>query len=91
MGFLTQLGESIDDVVAKEIKVITNAGALNPRALSMEVEQLCRARGHRGIVVATIVGDDVSDQVIRSTKSQTLPFRHLDHDDQLLRNWDQDL
>lgn len=95
IGFYTQLTECIDEIVEKKIKVVTNAGALNSPALSAKIEELCRSRGHDDIIVATVVGDDVSHLVKRSstgkTELQNLQFRHLDHEEQLLGEWDPDL
>ena len=75
-GFLDQLEDSIDTIVTKKIKVITNAGALNTIALRDAVEQICRARGHSAVVVAAVLGDDVTGQVIDRDKQKL--FRHLD-------------
>ncbi|OAG35135.1 hypothetical protein AYO21_10702 [Fonsecaea monophora] len=38
-GFLDQLEESLDDIIAQGLKVITNAGALNTRSLARELGQ----------------------------------------------------
>ncbi|EMC95207.1 hypothetical protein BAUCODRAFT_72418 [Baudoinia panamericana UAMH 10762] len=90
VGFYNQLETCIDEVVAKKVKIITNAGALNAPALSRRVEQLCEARGHSDVVVATIVGDDVSHLVKQTGKGSRPHLHHLDHEDQLLDNWDLD-
>ena len=92
VGFYNQLTECIDDIVEKKIKVVTNAGALNALALSSKIEELCKSRGHDNVVVATVVGDDVSHLVKRSSSgNSSLQFRHLDHGEQLLDNWEPDL
>lgn len=87
-GFLDQLKECIDEVVATKVKIVTNAGALNAVALGREVEALCRSRGHESIIVATVVGDDVFELV---TRIQPERFRHLDHEHISLQNWDSSL
>jgi hypothetical protein len=58
-GFLTQLEECLDDIVAGGIKVVTNAGALNTEALYERVRALCVERGYGDVVVAAVLGDDV--------------------------------
>ena len=84
--------ESIDELVARKIKLVTNAGAMNPIALSKKIEELCRSRGLEDVVVATVVGDDVSHFLKRSdSRKAALQFKHLDHEEQLLDNWDPDL
>ncbi|KAH8886147.1 DUF1446-domain-containing protein [Thozetella sp. PMI_491] len=91
-GFLTQLAESLDDIVTKGIKVITNAGALNTPSLTAKVQQLCSSRGYGDLVVAAVLGDDVSDLLKDpKTKSTLLSLVHLDHQEKHLRDWDPDL
>ncbi|THW58994.1 DUF1446-domain-containing protein [Aureobasidium pullulans] len=91
VGFLRQLTECIDDIAERKTKVITNAGAMNAPVLARKVEELCQSRGH-DLVVATILGDDVS-YLLKQGKSgqRALEFPHLDHQNQLLEDWDPDL
>ncbi|THZ73976.1 DUF1446-domain-containing protein [Aureobasidium pullulans] len=91
VGFLRQLTECIDDIAERKIKIITNAGAMNAPVLARKVEELCQSRGH-DLVVATILGDDVS-YLLKQGKSgqRALEFPHLDHQNQLLEDWDPDL
>lgn len=86
-GFLTQLESCIDEIVGKKIKVVTNAGALNTPVLTRKVEELCKRKGHQNIVVASIVGDDVSNLLSRPLERKSLRLTHLDHEDQLLNDW----
>ncbi|THX52525.1 DUF1446-domain-containing protein [Aureobasidium pullulans] len=90
-GFLRQLTECIDDIAERKTKIITNAGAMNAPVLARKVEELCQSRGH-DLVVATILGDDVS-YLLKQGKSgqRALEFPHLDHQNQLLEDWDPDL
>ena len=91
VGFLRQLTECIDDIAERKTKIITNAGAMNAPVLARKVEELCQTRGHN-LVVATILGDDVS-YLLKQGKSgqRALEFPHLDHQNQLLEDWDPDL
>ena len=88
VGFLDQLEDCIDDIVARGIKVITNAGALNTLALTQKVEELCRERGHNNVIVASVLGDDISHLLSQSTSRKALKFSHLDHPDQSLEDWE---
>lgn len=87
-GFLDQLAESLDMIVAQGIKVITNAGALNTKSLTREVRKLCKARGY-DVSVAAVLGDDVPD-VIDSLASGSgrMDFIHLDHAEKQLDDWE---
>lgn len=84
-GFLTQLTESIDVIAEKGIKVITNAGALNTEALAVKVQQMCLEKGHKELIIATVLGDDISETVTDPTKVEKL--LHLDHPEWALKNW----
>lgn len=87
-GFLDQLSQCIDSVVAKGLKVITNAGALNTAALASKVEELCEKTGHEQVVVAQVVGDDITQQLRDKERRRKLELRHLDHEEQTLGSWD---
>jgi hypothetical protein len=84
-GFLTQLEECLDDIVAGGIKVVTNAGALNTEALYERVRALCVERGYGDVVVAAVLGDDVSDKVM--DKEWRKKLVHLDHPEMTLDDW----
>lgn len=91
-GFFDQLSECIEDVATRGIKVVTNAGALNPTALSQKVIELCKARGLEQLIVATVLGDDVSHLLPGAgSEEPALRFRHLDDEGRSLDTWDQDL
>ena len=98
VGFIEQLEESLDEIVKKGIKVVTNAGALNTPSLTRRVEQLCQERGYGGggevtVVVASVVGDDVSDLLRVKGKGSgdgggLMLLPHLDHPERKLQDWE---
>ncbi|OGM49836.1 hypothetical protein ABOM_001486 [Aspergillus bombycis] len=85
-GFLTQLSDCLDIVVAKDIKVVANAGALNTSSLMQKVCALCKERGYSQIVVASVLGDDISEP-IQSKQPGFRDLHHLDHMDWKLNDW----
>lgn len=90
VGFLSQLEESIDIIVDKKIKVVTNAGALNTEALREKVRELCAQKGHGHLRIAAVLGDDVTAEVtemLRRAPGEGSGFRHLDHSDQCFVEW----
>lgn len=87
-GFYDQLEECLDDIMKGDIRVVTNAGALNTRALYEKVKELCQKRGYGDTVVAAVLGDDVSDLVRDEEKRKNTPIVHLDHPDRTLASWD---
>jgi hypothetical protein len=86
-GFLAQLEESLDDIVERKIKVVTNAGALNTESLALKVQELCRGRGFNNVTIASVVGDDISAIVTDPSQRSKLQMSHLDHPDWLLDDW----
>jgi hypothetical protein len=85
-GFFEQLEECIDGIMERDIRVVTNAGALNTAKLYEKVQKLCRERGYGDCVVAAVFGDDVSD-AIASERGKTMSITHLDHPEQTLEDW----
>ncbi|KAK1498992.1 hypothetical protein CCUS01_02612 [Colletotrichum cuscutae] len=86
-GFFEQLEECIDDIVAKDVRVVTNAGALNTVALFDKVKELCRRKGYPESVVAAVLGDDVSGLLQDPSRRGSLKFPHLDHPETTLGDW----
>lgn len=87
-GFLDQLSQCIDSTVTKGLKVITNAGALNTAALAAKVEELCRMTGHEEVVVAQVVGDDITELLRDKERRRKLKLQHLDHAELTLGEWE---
>jgi hypothetical protein len=57
--FVAMLDRILPELVARGIKVIANAGGVNPRACLAAVLALARAKGIRGLRVGIVEGDDV--------------------------------
>lgn len=87
-GFYQQLDECLDDIIKKGIKVVTNAGALNTLSLYNKVQDLCRRRGYGDVVIAAVLGDDVTPVLTDTQKRNQLQFAHLDHQERLLESWE---
>ncbi|KAH8807163.1 hypothetical protein F5884DRAFT_730780 [Xylogone sp. PMI_703] len=88
-GFLVQLEECIDDIASRGLKVVTNAGALNTAALHQKVEDLCTQKGYEGkLVVASVMGDDLSHILSKKDERKILGLGHLDHEEMGLEEWE---
>jgi len=61
-SFLPQLRPVLKDIDDRGIKVVVNAGGLNPRALAEKTQALCEATGV-DLKVAYIEGDDISGRL----------------------------
>jgi hypothetical protein len=75
-GFLRQLAENVDEIAAKGIRVVTNAGGLDPLACAEEVRKICFDRG-LDLKVAAITGDDLMDALPR-LESEGARFLHVE-------------
>jgi hypothetical protein len=60
--FLTQMEDVLADCVERGIKVVANAGGLNPSGLATEVRELATRLGV-SITVATVTGDDLMPRI----------------------------
>lgn len=57
--FIAFLRRALPEIVAGRVRVITNAGGLNPAACRDEVLKVAREMGFRGLVVGIVEGDDL--------------------------------
>ncbi len=74
--FLDQLEEVIEQCLSRRIKVVTNAGGLDPHGLGRDIGSLAQARG-LDPKIAVIDGDDLMPRLDR-LRDQGEPFTHLD-------------
>ena len=74
--FVRQMEETLGTCLERNIKVVSNAGGLNPRGCAKAVEELA---GRLGLapVVATVTGDDVLSR-LRDLEAAGERLQHLD-------------
>lgn len=65
------LAPNIDGIVAGGVKVISNAGGVNPEACAEAIRDLLRERGH-DLTVAVVLGDDLADRVDEFTDAREM-------------------
>lgn len=56
--FLKQIGPCLQDIADKGIRVVVNAGGLNPAGMAAAIRELCRAAGV-SLSIAHVEGDDI--------------------------------
>ena len=61
--FLKALDPALHDIVERRVKVVTNAGGMNPRACAQAVVELARKKGIPGLRVGLVTGDDILGQL----------------------------
>ncbi|MEN8006140.1 MAG: acyclic terpene utilization AtuA family protein [Candidatus Krumholzibacteriota bacterium] len=64
--FLTQLETCLPLIVEKNVKVINNAGGINPVGLGRQILAMARSQGH-DIKVGVVYGDDISGRLYELT------------------------
>ena len=79
--FVAQVTEVLDEVLQRNIKVVVNAGGLDPRGCAEAVEHAARELGLTP-KVAAITGDDLAPR-LEELKAAGHEFRNLDTDERL--------
>ncbi|QYB00133.1 DUF1446 domain-containing protein (plasmid) [Rhodococcus sp. USK10] len=74
--FLTQMQQVLVDCVDKNIKIVVNAGGLNPAGLAAQVRKLAAELGV-DVAVAHVEGDDIHPH-LADLQAQGHRLRHLD-------------
>jgi len=75
--FLKALDPALHDIVERRIKVVTNAGGMNPRACAQAVIELARKKGIPGLRVGLVTGDDILGQ-LDSLAARGIALENLD-------------
>ena len=61
--FISLLDRILPDIAEENIKVIANAGGVNPLGCMEATLELARQKGLKGLKVGVILGDDILDQI----------------------------
>ena len=75
-GFLSQIGDNLGAIAARGIKVITNAGGLDPEACASALRDACASAG-LDLTVAAVTGDNQLDR-LQHLRDRGVPLEHLD-------------
>src|SRR5829696_5520668 len=57
--FVTLVDRILPELVAKDIKVVANAGGVNPHACMRALMKVIEKHGFKGVKVAVVEGDDI--------------------------------
>lgn len=74
--FLIQLEDCLPLIVKKNVRVITNAGGINPQGLGLKILELARRMG-LDLKVGVVYGDDIANQLYELT-SQGEAFANME-------------
>ncbi len=61
--FLKMLKDVLPDLKAKGIRIITNAGGVNPQACALAIQQLAKQLGIPKLKIAVVFGDDIKENL----------------------------
>lgn len=75
--FVTALEPALPIVRERGIRVVTNAGGMNPAACARAVAELCRKHGASGMRIGVVSGDDLHDR-LDDLLASGHELRHLD-------------
>ncbi len=57
--FVRVIEQTLDEIKNKGVKVVSNAGGVNPKACKDAIIELAKEKGYTGIKVAVVDGDDI--------------------------------
>src|SRR5262245_35912611 len=77
--FVDLVRRILPTVRAKKIRIVTNAGGVNPAACRKALLEVGSAAGARGLRIGTVTGDDILDRLDELLASG-VAFRNLDDD-----------
>ncbi len=80
-SFYVQFQQILDDIATKNIKVIVNAGGLDPIGLSEKLIDLIKTSGH-DLKVGTVIGDNIVDR-LEEFQAQGISLSNLDTAEEL--------
>ncbi len=87
--FVDVVAEILPDITQRGIRIISNAGGVNPHACKDAIFDIARERGFKNLKIAVIDGDDILNQ-INDLMGSGHELRNMD-DDRPIRNVADDL
>ena len=81
--FVKDIGQLLPEIVDRDIKVISSAGGVNPRACAEALLAEANDLGIRGLKVGVVEGDDIFERV-RDPGNRTVAIRPLEADGESL-------
>lgn len=69
--FVTQVSANLSRIAEQGVKVVANAGGLDPEQCAEEIRAVCREQGIE-LTVALVTGDNVREDLARELGSQTV-------------------
>jgi hypothetical protein len=80
--FIPLMGEIISEIVENDIKVITNAGGVNPVACRDAIFEVAKKAGIKNLKVGIVYGDDIMDRIDEFLENDSY-LKHMESGDSL--------
>ena len=80
--FVQMIGRGLDVIVDGNVKVIANAGGVNPEGCRQAVLQVLRKAGKHGVKVGVVAGDNLMDS-LDSLIERGIPLRNMETGEEL--------
>ncbi|ANM29708.1 ATPase [Acidobacteria bacterium Mor1] len=75
--FVEMIRRTLPTLRAKHIRVVANAGGVNPTACRKALFEVAKEAGATGLKIGTVQGDDILDR-LDELRGQGVPFENLD-------------
>ena len=77
LDFVNVVGEILPEIAAGKVKVMSNAGGVNPRACVAAIHALAASKGITGLKIAVVDGDDILSR-LDALISDGHPLKHME-------------
>ena len=79
--FVQMISRGLGDIMAKNVKVIANAGGINPHACRQALIEVARQQGHK-LKIGVVAGDDIMDR-LDDFMARGIALKHMDTGEEL--------
>lgn len=80
--FVDVIREILPQIAAGDVRVLSNAGGVNPHGCAEAIRSVCEQAGYRNIRIAVVSGDDILDRIPELIRSGH-PLAHMESDEPL--------
>jgi len=77
LDFVNVIAEILPDIAAGKVKVLSNAGGVNPKACVAAIQAVAESNGIRGLKIAVVDGDDILAQ-LDALINAGHPLKHME-------------
>ena len=75
--FIKMLDDVLEESLDKKVKIITNAGGVNPRGCAIEIDKIAKKLG-KDIKIGVVYGDDILGDIDSLQKDHDIAFDNME-------------